>query len=86
MDTRTVVSSAASIEAGRRESDLLRQYDCGAVPLPHETVDSFHRHLAFDHLVDPGKASMRQRFQALSRSVRDLLAQRWLKTKATYHQ
>ncbi len=66
MNTRTALSSVTSIEAGSRDSDLLRQYDCGAVPLPHMTVDSFHRHLAFDHLVDPGKASMRQRFQALS--------------------
>jgi starch phosphorylase len=86
MDTRTAVSPIDSIEAAQRESDLLRQYECGPVPLPRKAIDSFYRHLAFDHLVEPDKASMRQRFQAISRSIRDLLAQRWLKTKATYYR
>src|SRR5215813_11020305 len=66
--------------------DLLHQYEIGPVPLPRKAIDSFRRHLVFDHMVDPEKASMRQRFQAISRSVRDLLAQRWLKTKDTYYR
>ena len=86
MDTRTAVDSIASIQAHHRESDLLRQYEGGTVPLPRKAIDSFHRHLAFDHLVELDQASMRQRFQAISRSIRDLLAQRWLKTKATYYR
>src|SRR5262249_17050654 len=31
-------------------------------------------------------ASRRQRFQAVARALRDLLAQRWLATKQTYHR
>ena len=38
----------------------------------------------FDHVVKPGDASARERFEALARSLRDLLAQRWLKTGDTY--
>jgi starch phosphorylase len=70
----------------QRVFDLLQQYEIGLVPLPRKAVDSFRRHLVFDHMVDPEKASMRQRFQAVSRSIRDLLAQRWLKTKDTYYR
>jgi hypothetical protein len=33
MDTRTTVSAITSIEGGQSESDLRRQYECGAVPL-----------------------------------------------------
>jgi hypothetical protein len=80
MDTRTAVSPAASIEAGQHAIQLLRQYECGAVPLPRKAADSFHRHLAFDHLVEPDKASMRQRFQAIGRSIRDLLTSEGVET------
>jgi hypothetical protein len=86
MYTRTAASPIASIEGGQSEVDLLRQYESGAVPLPRKAIDSFHRHLAFDHVVEPDQATMRQRFQAIGRSIRDLLAQRWLKAKATYYR
>src|SRR4249919_2961 len=75
-----------AIEAGHQGPDQLQQYEVGPVPLPRKAIDSFRRHLVFDHMVDPDKASMRQRFQAISRAIRDLLAQRWLKTKDAYHQ
>jgi starch phosphorylase len=64
----------------------LRQYECGPVTLPRDPDIAFARHLVFDHVVEPSEASTRQRFQALARSLRDLLAQRWLKTKQTYHK
>jgi hypothetical protein len=41
MDTRTAVDSIASIQAHHRESDLLRQYEGGTVPLPRKAIDSF---------------------------------------------
>jgi len=38
------------------------------------------RYLLCDHLVDPPKAKLRQRFEATSRFIRDLVAHRWVKT------
>jgi starch phosphorylase len=51
------------------------------------TEDSlYEQHLVFDRAIDPKVASARERFEAFSRSVRDVLAQRWVKTKTTYEQ
>ena len=46
----------------------------------------YERHLLFDNGVDPGAATARDRFEALARSVRDILSQRWLLTEKTYEQ
>ena len=48
--------------------------------------DLYNRHLMFDNAVDSSRAHARQRFEALSRSVRDLLIQRWILTKKTQDQ
>src|SRR5208283_3318451 len=45
---------------------------------------AFERHLTFDQVADSELATDRQRFEALARAVRDLLARRWLKTKETH--
>ncbi len=42
---------------------------------------SYERRLVLDHLVCPEQSDQRQRFEALARALRDLLAQRWLKTE-----
>jgi starch phosphorylase len=47
---------------------------------------SYERHVMFDHVVEPQAASLRERFEAVARSLRDLLVPRWLKTDATYEQ
>jgi starch phosphorylase len=70
----------------RAIADIIRQYQCGPVPLPPNPDAAFARHLVFDHMVDPKAATKGQQFQALGRALRDLLAQRWLKTKQTYYQ
>jgi starch phosphorylase len=46
----------------------------------------YERHLVFDRAIDPKVASPRERFEAFSRSVRDILAQRWVQTKTTYER
>ena len=65
---------------------ILKQYECGLVPLPADPTAGFKRHLVFDHVLDPGQVTLRQRFWAVARSVRDVLAQRWLKTKEVYYR
>ncbi|HEX7448790.1 MAG TPA: glycogen/starch/alpha-glucan phosphorylase [Pirellulales bacterium] len=46
--------------------------------------DYYHQHLVFDHVVSAEKASQRERFEAVARSLRDLLARRWLSTEEAY--
>ncbi|MGZ3317373.1 MAG: hypothetical protein ACXU95_08710, partial [Isosphaeraceae bacterium] len=44
--------------------------------------DYYDRHLVFDHVVTTEQADQRQRFEAMARSLRDLLTQRWLLTQS----
>jgi glycogen phosphorylase len=60
----------------------LRLYECG--PLRFTSTDNYDRHLVFDHGVTLEVADQRQRFEAVARSLRDLLTQRWLLTEQTY--
>jgi starch phosphorylase len=46
----------------------------------------YERHLLFDSGVDLAAATARDRFEALARSVRDVLSQRWLLTEKTYEE
>jgi glycogen phosphorylase len=67
-------------------SDLLEQYGCGPTPFVGTENAFYERHLVFDRVIDPKVASMRERFEAFSRSIRDILAQRWVLTKTTYER
>jgi starch phosphorylase len=61
--------------------DILTQYEVGPVRLRGE--DDYDRHLVFDHAVTLEDADQRERFEAVARSLRDLLTQRWLLTEKT---
>jgi starch phosphorylase len=65
---------------------LLRQYGCGPVQFAGTDEALYERHLMFDNVVDVATASLRDRYEAVARSVRDVLSQRWLRTDATYEQ
>jgi starch phosphorylase len=41
----------------------------------------YERHLVFDYAIDPDFATPRERYEAVARSLRDVLAIRWLRTK-----
>src|SRR5689334_22091293 len=62
------------------------QYGCGPVHFAGTNEALYERHLLFDNVVDLERASARDRFEALARSVRDILSQRWLLTEKTYEQ
>src|SRR6266849_6523744 len=64
--------------------DLLQHYACEAVHFSGDANASYERHVVFDHVVAPEAASLRERFEAVARSLRDLLVPRWLKTGETY--
>ena len=61
-------------------------HEFGSVPFSGRPDALFERHLLSDAVVEPSAAYDRQRFEALARSVRDLLSQRWVKTQRTYDQ
>ncbi|HVI10675.1 MAG TPA: glycogen/starch/alpha-glucan phosphorylase [Candidatus Binatia bacterium] len=56
----------------------------GTVPFAGTEDALYDRHLVFDRAIDPMVSSTRERFEALSHAVRDVLAQRWVQTKTTY--
>jgi len=65
-------------------SGLLQQYGCGPIPFAGTENAFYERHLIFDRVIDPKVATARERFEAFSRSIRDVLAQRWVLTRTTY--
>ena len=69
-----------------RSTELLRQYGCGPIPFVGTENAFYDRHLVFDRVIDPLAATTRERFEAFARSVRDILAQRWVLTKKTYEK
>src|SRR5262249_8368397 len=44
----------------------------------------YERHLVFDNVIEPAATTMRERFEAFARSVRDELSQQWIRTENTY--
>ena len=70
-------------EANRLEK-LLEQYGCGPVQFSGSGNASYERHLIFDNIITLGTAVPREHFEALARSVRDLLSQRWVRTEEHY--
>ena len=68
-------------------TELFRtRYGCGPVQFAGTDEALYERHLLFDNGVELSAATARDRFEALARSVRDILSQRWLLTERTYEQ
>ena len=65
---------------------LVTKYGCGPVQFSGTDEALYERHLLFDSCVDLTAATARDRFEALARSVRDILSQRWLLTDKTYEE
>ena len=63
---------------------LLTQYGCGPVKFTGADEALYERHLLFDSVTDIKAADARDRFEAIARSVRDVLSQRWIRTEQTY--
>lgn len=63
----------------------LDQYGCGPIQFSETDNGLYERHLVFDDVIDKKKAGLREQFEAFARSVRDVLAQRWVLTEQTYN-
>jgi glycogen phosphorylase len=77
-------TSAAVLRSAPEEATLLEQYGCGPVRFTGTADALYERHLLFDGVVAPAATGPRERFEALARSVRDVLSQRWVRTEETY--
>jgi glycogen phosphorylase len=66
--------------------ELLQPQGSGAIRFAGTEDALYERHLVFDRAIDPKVSSAWERFEAFSHSVRDVLANRWVKTKDTYEQ
>src|SRR5579864_8228432 len=91
MSTKSVVrpDSAKVVPMTKKASDIsevLKQYRSYPIPFVGTEDGFYERHLVFDRAIDPKVASARERFEAFSSSVRDILAERWVRTKQTYEQ
>src|SRR6266567_1860338 len=64
-------------------ASLLEQYG-GPIRFNGTEGALFERHLVFDNVGDPTELGPRQQYEALARSMRDILAQRWRRTERTY--
>jgi len=67
-------------------SNLIAQYGCGPVKFSGADQALYERHLLFDSVTDLNVADARDRFEAIARSVRDVLSQRWIRTDQTYNR
>jgi starch phosphorylase len=67
-------------------NELLAQYGCGPVQFTGTGDALYERHLMFDNVVDPAAVGPRERYEAVARSVRDVLSQRWVRTEQTYER
>jgi starch phosphorylase len=68
------------------ERSLLDRFNCGHIKFSGTDNALFERHLTFDQVVTTETATPRDRFEAVARSIRDVLSQRWLKTEQTYQE
>src|SRR5262245_29960350 len=82
MGAKTIAERPVS--GSRDISKLLDQYGCGPIQLAGTGNALYERHLLFDNVVGLAASTPRDRFEALARSIRDVLSQRWLLTDKTY--
>jgi glycogen phosphorylase len=82
MSTKAAVKQQTLRDAEK----LSMRYGCGPVQFSGTDEALYERHLLFDSGVDIASATARDKFEALARSVRDVLSQRWLLTEKTYEE
>src|SRR3954464_5122978 len=83
MDSNTTVAGATTQSAADR-SKLLEQYGCGPIQFTGTGDALYERHLMFDNVADRAAPGPRERYEAVARSIRDVLSQRWVRTEQIY--
>jgi len=78
------VKQASALSESEAIAKLRAQYGSAQIELAGTDTSFYERHLVFDNVIDLEAAGPRERFEALARSMRDILSQRWIKTENTY--
>src|ERR1051325_11021588 len=87
MKAQRQTSSASSTSTGPNETSKLDdRYGCGPVQFIGAYNALYERHLVFDNVMEATTIGARERFEAIARSVRDILSQRWINTEKTYER
>jgi len=87
MKAQTQTSSASSTATEfEGPSKLHDRYGCGPVQFTGAYNALYERHLVFDNVMEGTTIGARERFEAIARSVRDVLSQRWINTEKTYER
>src|SRR5437773_1978519 len=84
MKTKTTFAPTAPKD--NQTAKLVKQYGCGPIEFSGTDNGLYERHLLFDNVVNLTDAGDRERFEAVARSVRDVLSQRWVLTEETYER
>jgi glycogen phosphorylase len=79
-------SADATSTRSNERSELIEQYGCGPVQFTGTADALYERHLFFDNVMEVTTIGARERFEAIARSVRDILSQRWVHTETTYER
>jgi starch phosphorylase len=74
---KTAISDLATLAA---------QYGCGPVKFAGAEEALYERHLLFDNIVGANEITLRERYEAVAKSVRDILSQRWIQTDRAYER
>src|SRR5258705_5173617 len=86
METQTERRLVSRPTGSNELSKLIEQYGCGPVQLTGTNDALYERHLVFDNVIEAAEIGARERFEAVARSVRDVLSQRWIRTETTYER
>ena len=86
METQTESRLVSRPTGSNERSKLIEQYGCGPVQLTGTNDALYERHLVFDNVMEAAEIGARERFEAVARSVRDVLSQRWIRTEKTYER
>jgi starch phosphorylase len=90
MDSDTTTADATTQSAEDKNapdmSKFLQQYGCGPIQFIGTGDALYERHLMFDNVADLSALGPRERYEAVARSVRDVLSQRWVRTEQTYER
>ena len=78
--------SGALEDHERHSEHAARAIRVRSVQLSGTDAALYERHLLFDNVIDPAAATAREQFEAVARSVRDVISQRWLLTEKTYQR
>src|SRR3954452_5496264 len=78
--------TAGSERRSPSTAELLERYGCGPIQFTGTGDALYERHLMFDNVADRAAVGSRERYEAVARSVRDVLSQRWVLTERTYER